>query len=257
MLGGRYLWWIMACIAGFASMSIYFEYATWAVFTTLGCRSITSGCGMVATTISQVAQILALCIVPLLLLGSSIVRLRFLGLSRAWAVAAFFWLIAVMPVTARIDELWQRRVDWASLVAVPPSAIFLALLCVAVSLPLRRMRITERRYFTAFQRFAGIVFAVAAFMMALADPGIFSALKAGRELPFVGVVIEPFFFISAIIEVAGLSIVLREYGVIGFVFGFLIASGLLMVLGQAFRRSPCRVRKERVIARPTVRQRGM
>jgi hypothetical protein len=256
MLGGRYLWWIMACIAGFVAMCIYFEYATWAVFRTLGCRSLTSSCGMAAATISQIAQILALCIVPLLLLGATVVRLRFLGLSRAWAVAAFFWLIAVIPVAARIDELWQRRVDWVSLIAAPPSAIFLALLCVAVSLPLRRMRITETRHFTRSQRFAGMVFAGAAFLMLLADPAILSALTYGRDVPVVGIVIEPFFFISAIMEVAGLSTMLRAYTSIGLVFGVLLASALFMMLVETIRRSPRRVRKERVIARPTVRQRG-
>ena len=257
MLGGRYLWWTMACIAGFFAMSIYFEFATWAVFRTLGCRSVTSSCGLTAEAMSDIAQILALSFVPLLLLGSTIVRLNFLGLSRAWAIAAFFWLIAIVPVASRVDELWQRRVDWPSLITVPPSAIFLAVLCLLVSLPLKRMRITDMRYFKAGQRCAGMVFAAAALAMMLADPAILSALTQGRELPFVGIVVEPFFFVAAIMEVAGLSAILQSYSAIGLVFCVLLASGLLMALVQAIRNSPRRVRKERVIARPTVRQRGV
>ena len=254
MLGGRYLWWVMMCIAGFFAMSIYFEYLVWLLFSVFGCREIAASCGHIAVRITGTAQIFVLCLIPVILLGVTYARVSYLGFTLAWVAATFLWIIEILPFTANVDNLWRLRIEFSSLSLLPPSILFLTGFCTVLCLPLDAPEPTSAGMTAKIEKVAGWI----AFGLALAtiatDPFLATVVSRNASLPLIGTLAILHHQALVLPFMQWVAEIVLSYKVFPL---FITSTSLVVMIVMAFSVKPQAVnsRRDRVLARSTARPR--
>jgi hypothetical protein len=254
MLAGRYLWWTMVCIAGFFAMAIHFEYLVWLSFRVFGCRTVVSGCGKTAGLISETGQILALCLVTIVILGVTLVRLNYVRWSMAWFAATVFWVIDFLPVAASVDDIWHKSLDPSKLLLAPPSTVFLIALCAMLSLPLEASSFANPGMLRKVQIAGSYVAVVLAVAGLIVDPVFATAVLRQSAWPVIGTVALLQQSLLNQPQIIWASEVLSGYQVFfTFISVTCLVTAIWMIVSE---RAPQRSRRSEILARSTIRRRA-
>jgi hypothetical protein len=254
MLGGRYLWWLMMCIAGFFAMSIYFEYLVWVLFRLFGCREISASCGEAAVLMTGTAQIFVLCLVPVIVLGATYLRVSYLQFSLAWVAAVFLWIVDILPFAANVDDLWRIRIELSSLSLLPPSGLFLMGFCAVLCLPLEGHEPASAGMAAKVQWVGGWAAFCLALAMIVTDPLIATVVSRNASWPLIGSLAALHHQVLALPFMQWVAGIVSSYKVFPlFITATSLGVGILMAF--SIKSPPAKSRRAHVLDRPTARHR--
>ena len=139
MFAGRYLWWVLMCVAGFLFFAVYFDYVTWMLVQLSGCAKSAGSCGRIGTAMQGNLKPLGFWAVGAVLFGCTLWRILYLRMNPGWGVAAGIWFLVSAPFLMLFDRLWSGQLTYAVIAEVPVSCLFLAAFVAYLALPLEEI----------------------------------------------------------------------------------------------------------------------
>ena len=139
MFAGRYLWWVLMCVAGFLFFAVYFDYITWGLVQLSGCAKVAGSCGRIGAWMSGDLKPFGFWAVGAVLLGCTLWRIRYLRMKLGWGLAVGVWFLGSAPFLMLFDHLWSGQLTYAILAEVPVSALFLGAFVAYLALPLEEL----------------------------------------------------------------------------------------------------------------------
>lgn len=137
MFAGRYLWWVLICVAGFLFFAVYFDYITWALVQLSGCARVAGTCGRIGTGMSGELKPLGFWVAGVVLFGCTLWRIHYLRLNLGWGLAVAVWFLVSAPFLTLFDHLWSGQLSLAIIIAsVPIAFLYLAAFIAFLVLPL-------------------------------------------------------------------------------------------------------------------------
>jgi hypothetical protein len=130
MFAGRYLWWMLIAVAIFLSVSMCFDYVTWAVLAMSGCAEIAGSCGPIVLTMSGAIKPAGIGLAGAIMVFCSFVRLRYLSVGWLWALFALVWFSASAAFPEILAGGWTGQLRPEMVVeSLPVSFLFVTVFC--------------------------------------------------------------------------------------------------------------------------------
>lgn len=136
MFAGRYLWWMLICVAMFLSFAACFDYMTWLTVAVSGCARTAGSCGPINELMSGLIKPVGLWTAGGLMLLCTFARIRYLSMSYFWGAVAFVWFIASAPFVLFLGKAWAAQLSLAVVLeSLPLSFLFLSIFLAYLLVP--------------------------------------------------------------------------------------------------------------------------
>ncbi|TCL76017.1 hypothetical protein [Rhizobium sp. BK251] len=127
MFAGRYLYWMLMCVAQFLFFAMCFDYFTWLTVAFSGCTLTAGACSPIIVLMSGTIKPLGLWAAGIVVFLLTVARIRHLSMSHAWIPVVLVWLLASAPFSLLLGNLGSVQRMTAFLLAETAPAPFLFL----------------------------------------------------------------------------------------------------------------------------------